>query len=147
MLTCERFLVAQNQLDEILRGEGREEIERVLLDLPRSPDASYDKALHRIGLKSEDAKKATIRILSWILLASRPLRMKELLSALSASGVRETDFDNDNNYTCQNIIEMGHGFIFYDADIDIVRFVHPSVQIQSRGYGFTIIPAIMRLLR
>lgn len=67
------------------------------------------------------------QVLSWITLAKRPLRIKELQHAL-ATEVGQTSFDPDNISDIDDIVSVCVGLVTVDVEGDIIRLVHYTTQ-------------------
>ena len=85
--------------------------------MPLYPDEVYRKALDRIFLQDETRRNLAISILTWLVLAERPLTTAELKEAISVrvgdKTLREGRLVTDNDLTsaCAGIVVVNQGVI------------------------------------
>ncbi|KAL9096319.1 MAG: hypothetical protein Q9165_001316 [Trypethelium subeluteriae] len=116
------FLLPVLHIDLIL-GQGTRAARRQKLNsLDSSLYKTFDAMMQRIECSRRNEKNAT-RILTWILLAERPLTIDELLSALA---VQESDNDlsRDNFLDRNSFLDCCLGLAKIDNETSTVRLFH-----------------------
>jgi ankyrin repeat protein len=125
-LTCRRFLLASLQCIHLSHLVRVSEVKQALKELPSGLESAYQGSLQRIGLESPERKSIAMTTLSWIYHSQRPLSIGELLHALAVDDTES--LLNDEAVPPRNvIIGTCAGLVIFDAERDIVRFVHYSV--------------------
>lgn len=116
------------QVEELNNAVGTTNIKNILKHLPRSLDEFHDKALSRISNFEKNSRREAFDILSWIYYAKRPLRMNELLAAVSRVDVVKDSSMGSEEHLPYNIEKLCEGLAEYDTDSGIVGFTHSTVQ-------------------
>jgi hypothetical protein len=118
VLINNRFLLVRLQLQHVLANQ--DNVAWALKSLPTSVEEAYRDIMNRI----EEGKKKTIalKILSWVLLSRRLLKMRELREALSVNdGEKElTPYLMDP----LKVVECCESLITYDDGTQTVRLTH-----------------------
>ena len=120
------ILVARLYMDELKQALSRGEINVILDDFPEKLDTKYDIAMKRA--RNQDHRGTSMKVLSFITMAHRPLVLKELQHALGTHE-GDRDFDEANYYRGTRIPSIATGLISVaDGDDNaIVQFSHPSL--------------------
>ena len=99
-------------------------LERDVVDALASLPSSLRSVLHEIYSRIEQypaaAKEVAERIVSWLLVAERPLTKSELLTAISCV--------TTHSLSTETILSLCSGFIARDGATDQITFVHPSIR-------------------
>lgn len=115
-----------------------------LRTVPSDLPEAYKEILQRIENKGIGAKRLAMKILSWIFLAKRPLKMDELREALT---VREGDTRLKSMYMIgfERIVEICEGLVTMDECSGITRFTHYTVHeflLHHRGQVTSLLTSI-----
>jgi len=101
-------------------------MQKLLKTMPSTIDEAFKTILKRIEQLEANSAATARQTLTWVYYAQRPLKMDELLEALS---VEENDRDRkDNTNNAISVIDCCLSFVTHDEASGDVRFVHPSVQ-------------------
>lgn len=90
-------------------------------------DWIYDNTMKRINGRVPEDRELARKLIMWIANAARLLTAKELCCALSVEP-GDTEFDPDNWYPVDLILDVCAGLVIVDKETDIVRFVHYTTQ-------------------
>ncbi|KAF7557074.1 hypothetical protein G7Z17_g893 [Cylindrodendrum hubeiense] len=129
------FLLAQLYLDSLIGKRSPMGIRTALKALPSGSNAydyAYDNAMERIEGQSKDQKTLAIQALSWITCARTVLSTTELQHALAVE-VGESELDEDNLSSIEDIISVCAGLVTIDEESNIVRLVHHTTQDYFEG--------------
>ena len=120
------ILVARLYMDELKQALSRGDINTILDDFPVKLDTKYEIAMKRA--QKQDHRGNSMKVLSFMTVAHRPLVLKELQHALGTH-VGDKDFDEANYYRGARIPSITTGLIVVaDGDENaIVQFSHPSL--------------------
>src|SRR5271156_6623539 len=113
-----RFLLVRFQVEQVLNNS--ENIGWALKSLPITVTGAYGQIMDRI--EKSQKKQIALKILSWVLLSGRVLKMRELLEALSVKdGEKQlsTDF-----LVPDKVVEYCESLVTYDKKTQIVRLTH-----------------------
>lgn len=121
-----RFLLAKLHMDAIAAQLSPYDVRKALEELPESREDTYKSTMTRIRSQRANKQKYAILILSWIVWASRPLSVGEMLHALA---VEEGDscFQNGRTLLKEDIPEFCCGLVVID-EANTVRLVHYTAQ-------------------
>jgi ankyrin repeat protein len=114
-------------MDSLANKPTRRTLENALKTLPKELDLTYDEAMKRIEDQNEDDKELAWKILSWIVLTSRPLRKAELQHALAVE-VGDSIFDNLNIPDDELLTAVCAGLVAIDVLDGTVRPIHYTTQ-------------------
>ncbi|KAL6689610.1 hypothetical protein J3F84DRAFT_407306 [Trichoderma pleuroticola] len=124
------FLIAHLYLHS-LRGKTNYNLVIVTLqDLEKGSTAYekiYNKTMNRIVNQYEDEKKLATSVLSWLILAKRPMRVAELRHALAVEP-NKSDFDRRNMSDIETMTSVCAGLVTIDDESNIIRLVHYTTQ-------------------
>src|SRR5438876_473958 len=98
-----------------------------LSSLPKDMPEAYKEVLNRI--KKVKGEKTALQVLSWLFHAQRPLKMGELLEALSIK-TDPPDKDLNPEYFLDPVLILNYcqGLVELDHSSQIIRFTHYTVQ-------------------
>jgi len=122
-----RFLLAQLHMDSIATKPTRRSLENALKTLPKELDLTYEEAMKRIEDQDEDDRELAWKILSWIALASRPLKKTEIQHALAVE-VGDNTFDDLNIPDDELLTSLCAGLVTVDVLDSTVRPIHYTTQ-------------------
>lgn len=86
-------------------------------------DFEFGSEMRRIENQDSDAKEDTMLVLSWITCAKRPLKTIELQNALAVE-VGESEIDNDNIHSTEDIVSVCAGLVTVDIETAVIQFSH-----------------------
>ena len=120
-----RFLLIKFQLKHILSHRDPRARLQAIKTAPADLPDIYHGIMGRIERKYD--KVFVLRILSWLFWARRPLRVAELLEALS---VQENDINLEEEYFADpcDIIDCCQSLVVREESTDLVQFTHYTVQ-------------------
>ncbi|KAK3312876.1 hypothetical protein B0H66DRAFT_447491, partial [Apodospora peruviana] len=84
---AKQFLLARLHMDFLESKISIKDLEAGICNLPQTPDKVYQLALQRIAEQETSKHALAIGTLRWLVFAQRPLTMAELLGALAANSV------------------------------------------------------------
>jgi ankyrin repeat protein len=113
------------QLSYICRQLTTRKTREALGRLPPGLADAFDSTLQRIRSKGREVEKAVLKGLSWLLYAPRPLKVCELLEALSVE-IWSPERDPENIMEFDILLEGFCGLVV--VELDSVNFVHYTVQ-------------------
>ncbi|KAF2964017.1 hypothetical protein GQX73_g9554 [Xylaria multiplex] len=116
------FLLAQLHIDFLLMMPPSE-IEDGVRALPETPDDVYKRTLERISLLDPPKKALALRCLKWLVLVERPLKIQELLHAVSIK-IGDSDIRDGISVTEENVTAVCAGIVVVDPGTRIVRLAH-----------------------
>jgi hypothetical protein len=119
-----RFLLVILQLQSVLNLKNPVKIKKQLRNLPNTPTEAYQDLLNRMTSEEQDL---TQRVLGWVLLARRIIRMAELqeVLALDEDG---PSLDLDYGLPADQVVRLCGGLITHDRALDLVTFSHETVR-------------------
>ncbi|THX22196.1 ankyrin [Aureobasidium pullulans] len=116
------FLLARLIVNDLLRTSSRKELRKALVGLPKTLPEMYRKTMDQIK-RSRHADLA-MRVVQWVILAARPLRIQELRHGLAVE-LRTSELDEDNLTSKKTIMSACLGLLTMHTD-GFVRCVHAS---------------------
>ena len=125
-----RFLLARLHLDSLAGETTAKSIKYTLENLKtgaRSLTQAYEDAIKRIESQTPARVSLAKEVLSWIIIAKRPLTARELQHALAIE-IGETELDEDNIPEIAEIVSVCAGLVVIDKQSDIIRPVHYTTQ-------------------
>jgi ankyrin repeat protein len=99
-----------------------------LKELPEGLDATYNRALDRIGNMRKGEMKLAEKVLMWVSYSQRPFQVKELQEAVAVIP-NETKPDETNIPATELLTSVCAGLILVDPENTTVRFVHVTTDI------------------
>ena len=102
-------------------------VRRALAVLPDGIDKTYSEAWHRLCTQNPQRAELGKRILSWIIHATRPLRIQELRYALAIEDDDE-EIDPDGLLDVVTLTSFCAGLVIVDEQRGLFSLVHPTTQ-------------------
>ncbi|KAK8257861.1 hypothetical protein IWZ00DRAFT_484894 [Phyllosticta capitalensis] len=126
------FLWVHLQLETISRQKNTKDIQKVLKNLPRGLNDTYDRILKRIEDQDEPLRDLGLNCMMWVLKSKRPLSIDELKTAVAthdACDRLEEVLENFDKYSPADILDASFNLLtLHDKYGERkVRFVHYSV--------------------
>ncbi|KAJ6260361.1 hypothetical protein Dda_4587 [Drechslerella dactyloides] len=115
------FLMARLHMDSIADAHNRKDLDDGLSSLPGELHEAYTISLDRIQKQDKKDVELANRILSWLLLSFRPLRLTELQHVLAVDGDRK-HINPETIIPEEVLISVCCGFVVIDRES---RIVHP----------------------
>jgi len=126
-----RFRWIQCQIDTLKKCATTRDIRTALYSLPTGLDETYERILRAIDPQSSDGKVA-LRALVWLVAALRPLRLDEILEALSIDlQGRRLDHEIAPVHGYALLDTLG-SLVAYNDEIDVVNLAHFSVKVNCK---------------
>ena len=125
-----RFLLAQLHLGSLSDKTTVKAVKLALEQLPKGSQGlyvAYDKTIERIDNQQPGFQQLAKQTLSWIVYATRQLRVLELRHALAIED-EATELDEENLTEADEIISACAGLVTIENDTDIIRLVHYTTQ-------------------
>jgi hypothetical protein len=130
-LSDSRFLLADLQLNHILKETSQKKKKAALGRLPITLDEAYADVMTRIDRSGEQRRVLALKCLSWLLHARRPLRMAELQEVVAVED-DFTDLDEEDLSDASLIVECCCSLVAYEPRTGTVYFSHYTV------FGFLV---------
>ena len=108
--------------------------------LPDGIDKTYSEAWHRICNQSPQQAELGKRILSWIIHATRPLRVQELRYALAIED-NDEEIDPDGLLDVTTLTSFCAGLVIVDEQRGLFSLVHPTTQEYFDKHKDVLFPA------
>ena len=102
-------------------------VRKALEVLPDGIDKTYSEAWHRICTQSSQQAELGRRILSWLIHATRPLRVQELRYALAIED-NDEEIDPDGLLDVATLTSFCAGLVIVDEQRGLFSLVHPTTQ-------------------
>ena len=115
-------------------------VRKALGVLPDGIDKTYSEAWHRVCNQSPQQAELGKRILSWIVHATRPLRVQELRYALAIEG-NDEEIDPDGLLDVAMLTSFCAGLVTVDEQRGLFSLVHPTTQEYFDKYKDVLFPA------
>ncbi|KAF8135797.1 hypothetical protein EV363DRAFT_1294575 [Boletus edulis] len=124
------FRWVQCSIDTLDRCVTRKEVRDALHDLPTGLDETYERILLAIDMETLAGRLAQ-RALSWLVAALRPLRLSEIMEALSINlQTRTLDFDIGPMHSGALLDACG-SLVTYTEKTGVIILSHFSVKVKS----------------
>ncbi|KAI1646214.1 ankyrin [Daldinia loculata] len=124
------FLLCRMHLDSLSRAITLKDLKRELGRIPEGENVikdTYDQAMERIQDQGVNIEKFALKVIRWVCFARRPLRLAELLCALSITP-DDTELDEDAIGEESDITNYCAGLVVVEGESKTVRFVHYTTQ-------------------
>ena len=128
MLTLPRFRWVQCSIDALDRCVTRKEVHNVLHSLPEGLDETYERILLAINMKTTAGELAR-RALIWLVAALRPLRLAEIMEALSINLQTRTLDSNIGPMHKEALLDACGSLVTYTERTGIIILSHSSVKV------------------
>ena len=115
-------------------------VRKALTVLPDGIDKTYSEAWHRVCTQNPQRAELGKRILSWIIHATRPLRVQELRHALAIED-NDEEIDPDGLLDVATITSFCAGLVIVDEQRGLFSLVHPTTQEYFDKYKDVLFPA------
>ena len=115
-------------------------VRKALGVLPDGIDKTYSEAWHRVCNQSPQRAELGKRILSWIVHATRPLRVQELRYALAIED-NDEEIDPDGLLDVATLTSFCAGLVIVDEQRGLFSLVHPTTQEYFDKYKGVLFPA------
>ncbi len=102
-------------------------VRKALEVLPNGIDKTYSEAWHRVCAQSPQQAELGKRILSWIIHATRPLKVQELRHALAIED-NDEEIDPDGLLDVATLTSFCAGLVIVDEQRGLFSLVHPTTQ-------------------
>ena len=142
MFTFPRFRWAQCSIDALDRCLTRKEVRNALDNLPKGLNETYERILLAINTETS-AGKLTQQALVWLVAALRPLRLSEIMEALSINlQTRTLDSDIGPMHSGAFLDACG-SLVTYTERTGIVILSHSSVKVNTAN-GLSVCVRLIR---
>ncbi|KAI1808884.1 ankyrin [Daldinia bambusicola] len=124
------FLLCRMHLDSLSRAITLKDLKREMGRIPEGENViknTYDQAMERIRDQGVNIEKFALQVIRWVCFARRPLRLAELLCALSVSS-DDTELDEDAIGEESDVTNYCAGLVVVEGESKTVRFVHYTTQ-------------------
>ena len=115
-------------------------VRKALEVLPYGIDKTYSEAWHRVCTQSPQQAELGKRILSWIIHATRPLRVQELRYALAIED-NDEEIDPDGLLDVATLTSFCAGLVIVDEQRGLFSLVHPTTQEYFDKHKGVLFPA------
>ena len=115
-------------------------VRKALEVLPDGIDKTYSEAWHRVCTQSPQQAELGKRILSWIIHATRPLRVQELRYALAIED-NDEEIDPDGLLDVATLASFCAGLVIVDERRGLFTLVHPTTQEYFDEHKDVLFPA------
>lgn len=115
-------------------------VRKALEALPDGIDKTYSEAWHRVCTQSSQQAELGKRILSWIIHATRPLRVRELWYALAIED-NDEEIDPDGLLDIATLTSFCTGLVIVDEQRGLFSLVHPTTQEYFDKHKDVLFPA------
>ncbi|KAM5357250.1 hypothetical protein ACJZ2D_016458 [Fusarium nematophilum] len=117
------FLLAHLQIEHLCSRSTLKKVRSSLDSLVGDMEAFYEKALQRIGDQQDDDRHLARKALSYVFYAKRPLKLDELLHALSIEP-EDIGFDETALTVTHILLSVTAGLLQVDEQTNDTRLVH-----------------------
>ena len=115
-------------------------VRKALGVLPDGIDRTYSEAWHRVCNQSPQQAELGKRILSWMIHATRPLRVQELRYALAIED-NDEEIDPDGLLDVATLTSFCAGLVIIDEQRGLFSLVHPTTQEYFDKHKDVLFPA------
>lgn len=128
-----RFRWVQCQIDTLEKCTSVSEIRRVLESLPEGLEETYRRILIAIDRELSDARLVR-RALVWLVASQRPMRMRQLLEALTIDRERRVLDTRFALIKGTVLLDVCRSLVVHHQETDITTLSHMSVKVSSAHY-------------
>ncbi|KAJ1322880.1 ankyrin repeat domain-containing protein 50 [Microdochium nivale] len=129
------FLLAKLHVDSLARQDSIRGIRNAIDSLSGDLWTVFDQLMERIGSQDSFRRSRAQQLLTWILCATRPLRLEEVRAAL-ALDLSQTDADPEALPNMAYALSTCAGIVAVDQESQLVRFLHHTFHEYLTGRGF-----------
>ena len=133
------YLLAKLHMDSLKLQPSRAAVLKALANLSTEVSKIYGDILERIDDQPKSDVILAKKVLSWMVLARRPLDVSELLQALAVDP-SNTEFDPLEQTELTIILRVTKGLVAADGEHGAVRLVHRTAQEYFENNGKTLFP-------
>ena len=130
MITISRFRWVQCSIDALDRCVTRKEVRKALDSLPKGLNETYERILLTIDTETS-AGKLTQQALVWLVAALRPLRLSEIMEALSINLQRRTLDSDIGPMHSGALLDACGTLVTYTERTGIIILSHSSVKVNA----------------
>jgi hypothetical protein len=110
-----RMLVVKLHMDALSAQNTVGGIRRCLHGLPRDLQLAFEGTMKRIGLQSAQDSELAIRVLMWIVGATRLLEIDEVRCAAAITSESEPYFSEEDQPTLEVIMKVCAGLVYVES--------------------------------
>lgn len=134
------FLLARLYTDLLANIPTKRGVRKALERLPSGIDDTYTEAWRRILAQSPEQSELGKKILSWVIHATRPLRVSELQEALA---IEEGDelLDPEGLLDAAQLTSFCAGLVIINEQRQLITLIHPTTQEYFNTRKETFFPA------
>ena len=125
---CSRFRWVQCQIDTLDKCTSVSEIRRALDSLPEGLEETYRRILIAIDRRTEDSCLVR-RALMWLVAALRPMRLRELLEAVTIDPIRRVLDPGFILIKGLDFLEVSRSLVIHHNETGIITLSHMSVKV------------------
>lgn len=118
-----RFLLVAFQIDYIISQPSTKLMRRALSTIPTGLYGTFTEATKKTNRQEDGNKGLALSVLRWIVKASRPLRITELLEAVAVEG-GDKGLSEDGLPSKTTVIDVCAGLVTVDEISQVVRLTH-----------------------
>lgn len=137
-VSSNRFLLAILQLQSVLKFKDPVKVKDRLRNLPDTPTEAYHDLLDRMTPEDQDLAR---RVLGWVLLARRILKMAELREVLALNEEGSPSLDVNDCLEAEQVVSICGGLIIHNRGNDLVTFSHETVRPFLETHELTSLPS------
>jgi len=119
------FLLARLYVDLLAQMPTKRRAREALKTLPEGTDAIYEEAWNRICAQKRDQADMGKKVISWIVCATRALRLPELRHGLAVEE-KDTDLDPEGIPDIDSLTSFCAGLVVIDEQSNRISLVHPT---------------------
>lgn len=119
------FLLARLYVDLLVQMPTKRDARKALKTLPEGTDAIYEEAWNRICAQKRYQADMGKKVISWIVCATRGLRLPELRHALAVQE-GDTDLDPEGLPDDDSLTSFCAGLVIIDKQSNRISLVHPT---------------------
>ncbi len=122
------FLYARLMLNELHQTDTDEERYEALRHLPEGIDAVYSRSMARIEATKQPRRDRILRLLQWVVYASRPLTVTELETALAITPHEEVFKPGNKPKVGRLFLDYCTSLLELDEETDTLQCIHATVK-------------------
>lgn len=134
------FLLARLYTDLVANIPTKRGVRKALERLPSGIDDTYTEAWSRISAQSHEQSELGKKVLSWVIHATRPLRMSEIQEALA---IEEGDemLDPEGLLDAAQLTSFCAGLVIINEQRQLITLIHPTAQVYFNTRKETFFPS------
>lgn len=129
---CDRFLLAALQIEVLASGHiiNPHTLRQAVEQLPVTLNDLYEATLHRISQQAIEEQELALQALLWITHTTRPLKIEELLEALTVD-ISSQIVDAEKQTSQETLISVCLGLIAVEKESGLIRLIRKSINIEN----------------